>query len=81
VLVQRSMRRCNRLEVLDCGAVDSGRAPNRQREPIERIWTADVEDGLHGGGADQRGDLTHEFPAGSHFEYVLLEPELGRVLV
>jgi hypothetical protein len=34
-----------------------------------------------GGGADQRGDLAHELPAGSQVEYVPLEPELGRVLV
>ena len=40
--------------------------------------TAKVEDGLHGGGADQGRDLAHELPAGSHFEYGLLEPELDR---
>jgi Arm DNA-binding domain/Phage integrase, N-terminal SAM-like domain len=81
VVVQLSMRRRDRLEVLDRGPVDPGRAPNRQREPIELIGTADVEDGLHGGGADQGRDLAHELPAGSHVEYVLLEPELNRVLV
>jgi hypothetical protein len=81
LVVQPPVRRRDRLEVLDRGPVDPGRAPNRQREPIELIRTADVEDGLHGGGADQGRDLAHELPAGSHVEYVLLEPEFDRGLV
>jgi hypothetical protein len=81
VVIQLSVRRRDRLEVLDCGPVDPGRVPNGQREPIQLLWPADVEDGLHGGGADQGRDLAHELPACSHVEYVLLEPELDRVLV
>jgi hypothetical protein len=81
VVIQLSMRRRDRLEVLDCGPVDPGRVPNGQREPIQLLWPADVEDGLHGGGGDQGRDLAHELPAGSHVEYVLLEPELDRVVV
>jgi hypothetical protein len=81
VVVQLSVRRCDRLEVLDRGAINSGRVSNRQREPIQRVRTADIKQGLHGGGADQGRHLAHELPAGPHFEYVPLEPELDRLLV
>jgi hypothetical protein len=80
VVIQPPVRRRDRLKVLDRGPVDPGRMPNRQREPIQLIRTAEVEDGLHGGGAEQGRDLTHELPAGSHVEYVLLEPELNHAL-
>jgi hypothetical protein len=80
-VVQLSVRRGDRLEVLDRGAVDTGRASNRQREPIQRVRTADIKEGLHRGRADEGCDLAHEFPPGPHLEYVPFEPELDRVHV